>query len=634
MASTLGKAFVQIVPSAQGISGSISKVLDPEAKNAGQTSGQNIAQELVSKIKGFVAAAGIGTFISNAISAGGDLEQSIGGIETLFGNGGQSIEEYAQKVGKSVSEIEDEYNSLTASQERMFEYANKAYKDAGLSANDYMQTVSGFAASLKQSVGGDLETLTSVANQAVIDMSDNANKMGTSMENIQNAYQGFAKQNYTMLDNLKLGYGGTKTEMERLLEDASKLSGVEYNIDNLSDVYTAIHVIQTELGITGTTAKEAASTLSGSFNTMGSAFKDFMANLALGNDISEPMANLVEATSAYLFGNLIPMVINIAANIPGALVQGIQTAIPKIYDGVVEIISGFTTYMDENFASIITSGFDLLNEFINGILTNLPSFTDTVGGLIFQFINTIVENFPLFVEKGSELVMNLIQGVINNLPQIVSSALTLLMNFIKSIVTNLPQIVATGIKMVTELKISIVNAIPNLFRAVVDGFKSMDWLRIGSDIISGIINGLLGGIGTLIDAAVSVARSAWDAITGFFDINSPSKKMMWAAEMVDTGFAKGLTDNSDKVAGAMNSLSEDTFSSFVDIPKNMTFTGAASDNSMMISYLEQLIDIIEKYSDDLSNLKIVLDDGTIVGKLSGKLNKSFEKTRLKEQRGL
>lgn len=634
MASTLGKAFVQIVPSAQGISGSISKVLDPEAKNAGQTSGQNIAQELVSKIKGFVAAAGIGTFISNAISAGGDLEQSIGGIETLFGNGGQSIEEYAQKVGKSVSEIEDEYNSLTASQERMFEYANKAYKDAGLSANDYMQTVSGFAASLKQSVGGDLETLTSVANQAVIDMSDNANKMGTSMENIQNAYQGFAKQNYTMLDNLKLGYGGTKTEMERLLEDASKLSGVEYNIDNLSDVYAAIHVIQTELGITGTTAKEAADTLSGSFNMMSSAFKDFMANLALGNDISEPMANLVEAASIYLFDNLIPMVINIAANVPGALVQGIQTAIPKIYDGVVEIISGFTTYMDENFPSIITSGFDLLNEFINGILNNLPSFIDTVGGLIFQFINTVVENFPLFVEKGSELVMNLIQGVINNLPQIVSSALTLLMSFIKSIVTNLPQIVATGIKMVTELKISIVNAIPNLFRAVVDGFKSMDWLRIGSDIISGIINGLLGGIGTLIDAAVSVARSAWDAITGFFDINSPSKRMEWAADMVDTGFAKGLTDNSDKVTGAMNSLSEDTFSSFADIPKNMTFTGATSDNSMMISYLEQLIDITEKYSDDLSNLKIVLDDGTIVGKLSDKFNKSFEKTRLKELRGL
>lgn len=546
MASTLGKAFVQIVPSAQGISGSISKVLDPEAKNAGQTSGQNIAQELVSKIKGFVAAAGIGTFISNAISAGGDLEQSIGGIETLFGNGGQSIEEYAQKVGKSVSEIEDEYNSLTASQERMFEYANQAYKDAGLSANDYMQTVSGFAASLKQSVGGDLETLTSVANQAVIDMSDNANKMGTSMENIQNAYQGFAKQNYTMLDNLKLGYGGTKTEMERLLEDASKLSGVEYNIDNLSDVYAAIHVIQTELGITGTTAKEAASTLFGSFNMMSSAFKDFMANLALGNDISEPMANLVEAASIYLFDNLIPMVINIAANIPGALVQGIRTAIPKIYDGVVEIISGFTSY----------------------------------------------------------------------------------------IVTNLPQIVATGIKMVTELKISIVNAIPNLFSAVVDGFKSMNWLKIGSDIISGIINGLLGGIGTLIEAAVSVAESAWDAITGFFDINSPSKRMEWAADMVDTGFAKGLTDNSDKVTGAMNSLSEDTFSSFADIPKNMTFTGTTADNSMMISYLEQLIDITEKYSDDLSNLKIVLDDGTIVGKLSGKLNKSFEKTRLKELRGL
>ena len=228
------------------------------------------------------AAAGVTALGVSAVKSFADYEQLVGGIETLFGTGGASIKEYADSVGKSIGDVKQEYNMLMAAQNTALRYAGDAYKTAGMSANAYMETVTSFAASLKQSTKNELEAATA-ANQAVIDMSDNANKMGTNMEMIQNAYQGFAKQNYTMLDNLKLGYGGTKEEMKRLLEDAEKLTGVKYDMDNLSDVYAAIHAIQTELGITGTTAKEASTTISGSLNMTKAAWSNLLTGIADSN---------------------------------------------------------------------------------------------------------------------------------------------------------------------------------------------------------------------------------------------------------------------------------------------------------------------------------------------------------------
>lgn len=238
-----GKAYVQIIPSAEGISGKIKEALGDPVRAEGESAGEGFATKMVSAIKKAVAAAGLGKAISAAITEGANLEQSIGGIETLFGD----------------------------SADTMKQYAAQAYATAGVSANTYMEQATSFAASLVSSLGGDTAAAAETANQAIVDMSDNANKMGTSMEDIQNAYQGFAKQNYTMLDNLKLGYGGTQAEMQRLLEDAQELTGVEYDISNLDDVYNAIHVIQENLGITGTTAEEAASTFSGSFASMKAA---------------------------------------------------------------------------------------------------------------------------------------------------------------------------------------------------------------------------------------------------------------------------------------------------------------------------------------------------------------------------
>ncbi|TGD24342.1 hypothetical protein EGT49_03540 [Companilactobacillus suantsaicola] len=290
MATELGKAYVQIVPSAKGISGAIGDELDPEATAAGESAGSKMSLGIKATLMAGAAAIGAAATkaIGASISEGAKLQQSLGGVETLF-------KKSAGKVKK---------------------YADVAYKTAGMSANDYMENVTSFSASLLQSLGGNTGKAAKVANMAMIDMSDNANKFGSNMGDIQNAYQGFAKQNYTMLDNLKLGYGGTKTEMQRLLKDATKLTGVKYDINNLSDVYKAVHAIQENLDITGTTAKEAASTFSGSFDSMKAAAQNLLGKLALGQDIQPSLEALGETTYNFFVNNFLPMIGNILKGIP------------------------------------------------------------------------------------------------------------------------------------------------------------------------------------------------------------------------------------------------------------------------------------------------------------------------------
>lgn len=291
MATELGQAYIQIMPSARGIKDMIKKELGSEIPQAGQEAGESLSSKMLSVAKKAIAAAGIGKFFSASLTEGANLQQSLGGIETLFKGSADTVKKYA----------------------------NEAYKTTGLSANAYMENVTGFSASLLQSLGGDTRKAADVANMAMVDMADNSNKMGTSMDRIQDAYQGFAKQNYTMLDNLKLGYGGTKTEMQRLLADAQKLTGVKYDINNLSDVYQAIHAIQENLDITGTTAKEAATTFSGSFASMKAAAQNVLGKLALGEDIMPSLHQLFETVKTFLVGNLIPMVWNVLKGIPQVL---------------------------------------------------------------------------------------------------------------------------------------------------------------------------------------------------------------------------------------------------------------------------------------------------------------------------
>lgn len=411
MATNLGKAYVQIMPSAKGISGMISKELDGEVKSAGQSAGNS----LISTIKGAIVAAGIGKLFATSLLEGGKLQQSLGGVETLFKNNANMVKQYA----------------------------NEAYKTTGLSANAYMENVTGFSASLLQSLGGDTAKAAKVANMAMIDMADNSNKMGTSMELIQNAYQGFAKQNYTMLDNLKLGYGGTKQEMQRLLADAQKLTGVKYDINNLSDVYEAIHVIQKELDITGTTAKEASTTLQGSFASMKAAFLNLLGNLSLGQDIKPALEALASTTMTFLVGNFLPMVGNILKGLP-TLVIGAFSGLAEQLRGILgdEVVNKIQGYLEkvsgavDSFIDVLTGklskgqGIDLMKSLgiDEGTANTIVTIADNIR-TAFQNIWEAIKNVGVIVGEfvGDLLGINSAESSVSG----VGLAFELLSNVVK-----------------------------------------------------------------------------------------------------------------------------------------------------------------------------------------------------------
>lgn len=333
MATELGKAYVQIIPSARGMKGMLSKELGADIPQVGKEVGESLAGKLIGVTKKLIAAAGIGKLIHSSLMEGADLQQSLGGIETLFKGSADVVKKYA----------------------------NEAYKTTGLSANAYMENVTGFSASLLQSLGGDTRKAADVANMAMVDMADNSNKMGTSMDRIQDAYQGFAKQNYTMLDNLKLGYGGTKTEMQRLLADAQKLTGVKYDINNLSDVYQAIHAIQENLDITGTTAKEAATTFSGSFASMKAAAQNVLGKLALGEDIMPSLHQLFETVKTFLVGNLIPMVWNVLKGIPQVLAAALGELMHTLFgDYIGESIMNDLYDVFDKVGGVVSTIYDMI----------------------------------------------------------------------------------------------------------------------------------------------------------------------------------------------------------------------------------------------------------------------------------
>lgn len=457
MAIELGSAYVQIMPSAKGISGSIQKQLDPEAAAAGESAGLKIGTGIKVAAAAAVAAAGValGKIISSSLSEGANLQQSLGGIETLFKGS-------ADKVKK---------------------YADEAYKTAGLSANDYMENVTSFSASLLQSMGGDTEKAADKANMAMVDMSDNANKMGTKMGDIQNAYQGFAKQNYTMLDNLKLGYGGTKTEMERLLADATKLTGVKYDINNLSDVYSAIHAVQEELGITGTTAKEAAETFSGSFTSMKSAFSNVLGNLSLGRDIEPSLKALAQTTSTFLFDNFIPMVGNILKGLPVVFSTLFQEAGPKFLAGGKELLSQLGIGIGSGMSSLLPNIQKTIDPIIQAFRTafgQLPQLFQTVVSAITPIISTIATAFTKLDFSGLQVLISAIIPAITN-------AFSTMMS-----------IVSPAIDMVANSFVKMWNAAQPLIAVLADAL--MPVLQVVGAFLGGVFKGILIGVSATFDA--------------------------------------------------------------------------------------------------------------------------------------
>lgn len=481
----LGTAYVQIVPKAEGIKGAISNALGGEVKSAGAASGKSLGANIVSFAKKAIIAGAIGKTVMAALNEGAALQQSyLGGLDTLYGDAADKAREYA-----------------------------RAASEAGISMNTYSEQAVSFGAALKSAYGGDATKAIDAANQAILDMADNSAKMGTDLSSIQMAYQGFAKQNYTMLDNLKLGYGGTKAEMERLLEDAGKLSGQEYDISNLSDVYEAIHVIQQDLGITGTTAEEAANTISGSFGSMKAAFSDFMGNLALGEDVGPAMENLVNSAVTFLAGNLLPAIGNIMASLPKALSAGISAAIPYVQSGMGQV-SG----------SMIT-----------GLMNKIPDLLNTGAQMLTSLMDTITANLPGVLAKGVEIATAIGTGFINALPGLINSLSTLVTKAANFLAKNAPEFAKAGGKMIGQLAVAFVKNLPKIVAALGKLALSIGKallklpklaLKYGGELLSGLWSGIKSGVGDLVgkvkgvvDKITAPFKGIVDKIKGFFPIS-------------------------------------------------------------------------------------------------------------------
>lgn len=495
----LGKAYVQIVPSAQGIKSALTEMFDEETEGLGEQTGQSIGQELIGTLKKVIAAAGIGKIISDSINMGGALQQSLGGVETLFKDSADTVKEYAAQ----------------------------AYRTVGLSANDYMEQTTSFAASLLSSVSQDTDAAAQLANMAMVDMADNANKMGTDMQDIQNAYQGFAKQNYTMLDNLKLGYGGTQAEMQRLLNDATKISGVKYDLGNLADMYSAIHIIQQEMDITGTTVKEAATTLTGSFAAMKAAAENVMGNWSTGADLTEPLQALADTAQTFLVDNLLPMIGNVLAGIP----EIVYSLVPEL----------------------LQTGTELLSSLAQGFTEGIPEFFSTALPQLLAFTDQLRDNAASFVDAGLNLITQLLNGLVAGLPDLIAYVPDIIINICGIINDNMPKILGEGVAIIVQLVVGIVKAVPDLLanwkkilQAVLSVISAINWLNIGKNILTGVANGVKSMGSSMLNAFKGGFSSALAWIKSL-----PSQAVQWGKNLIQS-FINGLTGKGGAVgAGAI-----------------------------------------------------------------------------------
>lgn len=502
------------------------------------------------------AGAGLSALTKQSIEGYAEYEQLVGGVETLFKQSADVVQQYA---------------------------AN-AYKTAGMSANEYMETVTSFSASLLQSLDGDTNAAAEKANLAITDMSDNANKMGTDMELIQNAYRGFAKSNYTMLDNLALGYGGTKEEMQRLLKDAEKISGIEYDISSYGDIVDAIHVVQTEMGITGTTAKEASTTISGSVSSMKSAWQNLVTGIADDNaDLDTLIGNFVESAKTAA-GNIIPRITQIlsgmgsaieqiapvlAAEIPNliasvlpplvsggaqlvvGLVTGLVGALPELIAAVPGIIESFVNAVSENLPIILESGMTLLSMFTSGVSSALPEFIENLPQIVDGFLGFITEKLPDILGKGVELLDKFAFGIIEYIPDLIAQLPAIITSITEFFVENFPKIVKKGGELLGKLLAGIIGAIPEIavqlpaiITAIVGALEA-GWEQI-KDAGKYLLEGLWEGISDKVEWLKGKVSGVVDIIKGWFtgkdgfDEHSPSKWSKQVFRYVMEGGGEGL----------------------------------------------------------------------------------------------
>lgn len=514
-------------------------------------------------LKGVAAAAGAMAVAAGAaavklgkevIAGFAEYEQLVGGVDTLFKESSQKLQEYA----------------------------NDAYKTAGLSANAYMETVTSFSASLISSLGGDTEKAVKYADMAITDMSDNANKMGSDMSSIQNAYQGFAKQNYTMLDNLKLGYGGTKSEMERLLADAEKISGIKYDVSSYADIVDAIHIIQTELGITGTTSKEAEGTITGSINAMKSAWQNWL--VGLGNpdaDMRKLTENLVNGFQTVV-KNIIPIIGNITEALPqafSAIIPAFSTILPDLLSVAADLFNQVLTAIMQMLPELIPVAVSAVLMITDTLIDNLPLLIDAAFVLIMALSNGILEALPELMPQIVEVVERIVTVIIENLPMIITAALQIMLALASGLIQAIPQLVTVIPRVITGIFNALINGIPQilgfiptLFKELVTAFAKIDWGALGKSIIDGIAAGVKGVASNLANGVVNAASGALSGAKRFLGIESPSKVFRdQVGSMIGAGMAEGILDSAKKVDAAMSGLNSNLTAN-----SNISIGGASS----------------------------------------------------------
>nr|DAF50172.1 MAG TPA: tail tape measure protein [Siphoviridae sp. ct9zP9] len=510
------------------------------------------------------ASAGVAALGTACINAYADYEQLVGGVETLFKDSADTIQTYA----------------------------DNAYKTAGLSANEYMETVTSFSASLLQSLDGDTEKAAAAADLAITDMADNANKMGTAMESIQNAYQGFAKQNYTMLDNLKLGYGGTKEEMQRLLADAEKLSGVKYDLSSYADIVEAIHVIQTEMGITGTTAKEASTTIQGSVASMKAAWANLMVGMADDTqDFDLLLSNFIESIGT-VADNLLPrigiviegmgkLVAGLAPEIASALPTLTNELLPNLVELGVQSISALVQGIQENGDSLAAGALSIVGTLAEGIAELLPMVADTAASLAvsladglteslpdiipiaIETISTLVENLTenanTIIDAGIQIILALGEGLIAALPQLIETVPQIVINIANVINDNAPKLVDTALYLITRLAVGLVQAIPTLvvnipkiIEAIVAAFMAFQWLNLGKQLIDGVANGVKKAGESMATAAKNAFSKFKSKITG----SEVATELKNIGKYIIDGIVGGIKNSLSKIANIAGKIKD------------------------------------------------------------------------------
>ena len=526
------------------------------------------------------AATGIAVLTKNALNNYAEYEQLVGGVDTLFKDSSAKVQEYA---------------------------AN-AYKTAGLSANEYMDTVTSFSASLLQSLGGDTEAAADMANVAITDMADNANKMGTDMASIQNAYQGFAKQNYTMLDNLKLGYGGTKEEMERLLENATKLSGVEYDISSYADIVDAIHVIQGEMEISGRTAEEAAAIYE-----------------RTGRQVSEQLGTTAKEASTTIQGS----------------VSSMKSAWGNLLVGIADDNANFKTLTEQFVDSLVTVGENIIpriNIIIQGLTQLITEASQTIIPLAVQIL---LENLPSIVAAGMDLIIALVSGILDNIDMLIDCVLEMVDVIVDKLIDNLPKLIDGGIRLIAALANGLIRAIPNLVSKI-------------PQIISSIVKGLISGIPAIFDVGKHIVEGLWHGIKnmgswftgkvkGFFGgivggvkdflgIHSPSKVFAGIGGFMAEGLGEGFDDQFKSVKKDIEgnmSFDAGTITADANIIRNYTSGsyGGGGDSGRIVMLLEQYLPM-------LANMKVIMDSGQVVGLLAPGMDEELAKINARRARAV